>query len=411
MIPSFLKEFLDPVYWNILIEASKRKDFGPIEKRFSTLKSSDPLMKPFKDESGTKYYKSFAQTVAPKIIPAIRESFRTGRPPEIAVSFSEIDSTRSRLGIGRFGSPQDVLYGFTSERYKKWGDTLHGMGFTAACMSKPTEAVLTMAPRYLTLGKPDEEIRELKGAISSEFNETNKIVFSQIPFIDRYKSLCQFLEIKDLSQPDATLDTILRIQSQLNELDSDLADKLEINRLILLKQLREVIGDTPSERRIRALFEQNELQEPDVTQEQIVLKYVTEGNYLQKLLGGQRVEHIQSNIKQRPNLLRDYKCEVDALYRVVGQKRILLLEAKGKELIARAQLYGIYETFRSFLPVDWELDVVAAMVTPPTNAQRESGVSTCIDLVKIGLGKNLPETFTERLIQVKAQSHYRWLIN
>lgn len=409
MVPVFLKEYLDPEYWKILQDAAISMDLSKVEKRFLSLKSSDDLMQPYRGESGTKYYKPFVQTVAPKIVSAIKESLKSGRPPEIPVSFDEIDNTRKRLGIEGFGSPQDVLYGFTSERYKNWGDTLHGMGFTAASMSKQTEAILTMAPRYLSTGQPDEEIRELNGTISSDFNETNKVVFSEIPFLNRYRILCDILKLPDLSALGCSFDTVLKIRSQLNSLPINLADKLEINRQVLLKNLENINSDT-SDRRLKLLLKQVEVAVPDNTQEQIVLKYVTEGNYLQKLLGGQRVEHIQSNIKQRPNILKGYKCEVDALYRVIGQKRILLLEAKGKNHVARAQLYGIYETFRSFIPPDWEVDVVAAMLTEPTDPQKQTGVSNCIDLVRISLAKTLPETITERLIQVKAQRHYRWLI-
>jgi hypothetical protein len=193
-------------------------------------------------------------------------------------------------------------------------------------------------------------------------------------------------------------------------LPSGKSEKIEINRQILKKSITEFLTDIPTPRKIDRFLTNVAFPDMNVTQEQIVLKFVTEGNYIQKLLNGHRIEHIQSNVKMVPNLLRDNKCEVDALYRVVGQKKILLLEAKGKSTIARAQLYGVYETFRSRLPIDWDLEIVAAMVTNPTNEQRANGISTCIDLIKVGLSGHLPDSFTERLLQVAPQRHFRWLI-
>ena len=409
MIPDFLKGSIESSYWADLSKAALNGDFSSIKKRYEDLEARDPLMRPFNGEAGTKYYKPFVQSVAPKILPTIKESIRKGRPPEIVISFNEIDSTRSQLGIPGFGSRQDVLYAFTSERYQNWGQTLTGMGFTSACMSKPTEMVVTMAPRFLALGKPDEEIRELSGTISEEFYETTRVVFNELSIWQRYKDFCNSKGLEEIPLEDPCFDAVLKVKDQLESLPYGLSAKLEINREILLKGLKD-IGPDSSKRKIKTLLGTTGPRETDIGQEQIVLKYITEGNYLQKLLGGQRIEHIQSNIKMKPNLLRDYKCEVDALYRVVGQKRVVLLEAKGKEDISRAQLYGVYETFRSSLPIDWDLDVVAALVNEPSESQRSSGFKKCIDLVKVGIAPNLPQTFTERLLEVKTQSHFRWLI-
>ena len=410
MIPVFLQDVIEPDYWAALLLADATGDYTDIQAKLDALTATDRLMQPFAGESGIKYYKPFVQTTVPKILPAIREAIMQNKPPEITVSFSEIDETRARLGIGAYGSQQDVLYGFTSERYPHWGDTLLGMGFRAACMSRPTEAVLTMAPRYLAMGIPETEVQELPGTISNEFHETNKVVFGEMPFAHRYRQFCTASGVADLSHASQTRADLDNILTQLSALPIGKSEKIELNRQILTKSITEFLADTPTPRKISRFLTNVALPDTNVSQEQIVLKFVTEGNYIQKLLNGHRVEHIQSNVKMVPNLLRDNKCEVDALYRVVGQKKILLLEAKGKSTIARAQLYGVYETFRSRLPIDWDLEIVAAMVTNPTDEQRESGISTCIDLIEVGLSGQLPDTFTERLLQVAPKRHFRWLI-
>lgn len=411
MIPSFLQDVIEPNYWADLSHAAASGDYTAIEQKLNTLSAQDPWMRPYAAEKGTRYYKPFVQTVVPKILPAIKKAINNSKPPEISVSFDEIDATRKRLGLKAFGSPQDVLYGFTSERYAKWGSTVHGLGFQSACMSEPTRAVLTMAPRYLSLGNPNVEVRELPGTISTDFHETNQAIFGDMPFLRRYRLFCKVGNISDMSSGSPNLKTLRGIVAQLGIVSPTSTERLEINRQILLRQITKFLSSSPTNRIIANFLTASKPSPARVSQEQLVLKYVTEGNYLQKILDGHRVEHIQSNVKMVPNVLRDNKCEVDAIYRVVGHKRILLLEAKGKNRISRAQLYGVYETFRSRIPLDWDLDIVAAMLTDPSSAQRTDGVSKCIDLVEIGLSPQLADTFTERLLRVGPLRHYRWLIH
>ena len=100
MIPVFLQDVIEPDYWAALLLADATGDYTDIQAKLDALTATDRLMQPFAGESGTKYYKPFVQTTVPKILPAIREAIMQNKPPEITVSFSEIDKTRARLGIG-----------------------------------------------------------------------------------------------------------------------------------------------------------------------------------------------------------------------------------------------------------------------------------------------------------------------
>jgi hypothetical protein len=148
----------------------------------------------------------------------------------------------------------------------------------------------------------------------------------------------------------------------------------------------------------------------NISQEQIGLKYADQGLFLQKTLGGYRLEHIQSNVKMIKNVLRGNKCEVDSIYRVIGEKALVLVEAKDKALISRAQLYQMYETFRIKLPLAWNPIVIAVMKSKPTLEQEREGYSTIIDLIKVGYDDKYLGSITESLSAITAAVHYRWLI-
>ena len=89
--------------------------------------------------------------------------------PAISIKFEEIDHYRKELKFESYGSPQDVLYGFTSERYKNWGESLTKLFFQSASMTGVGEMLVTTAPRYLKFEIPNIEIDEIEGAIPFDF--------------------------------------------------------------------------------------------------------------------------------------------------------------------------------------------------------------------------------------------------
>jgi hypothetical protein len=151
--------------------------------------------------------------------------------------------------------------------------------------------------------------------------------------------------------------------------------------------------------------------ESDSKQEQIGLKYVEEGNFLQKLLEGSRVEHLQSNVKMVVNPIRQSSCEVDSVYRVIGEKRIVVVESKGHPLVSRAQLYQAYETYTARVPLDWHVDVVAVLMnTNPDEDLRIKGITTVIELVLVGFDDSVFGEITPSLAALYPARRYRWHI-
>jgi hypothetical protein len=414
--PVALRDILPADYFALLEAAAASNDYGLVQARLDLAVAEDRWMTPYGGEPNTMYYKPFVQTVVPRIIPALRDAGRTNTFPEIAVTLPELNAKRHELGFLPFGSPQDVLYAFTSERYKDWGATLNAMFFRSACMTGESGIRLSMAPRMLEVGEPDIVVEELSGAISEEFFESASIIFQELCFSERYSGLIQFLRaaqptLQNLIAPESQpLDVIEAINGQLDGINA-LPIAADFNKQILKSALQSVLSLTGDEARKTAA--KNLLRErtkKKLSQEQIALKFVTEGNYLQKMLNGRKVEHIQSNVKMVVNLLRGNKCEVDSIYRVVGYKKILLLEAKAKNHISKTQLYSVYETFRGRLPLDWDLQFVAVLLSKPTAVQKAKNIGTVLDLLAVDFPAAPTNTVTESFLLMKPSKHIRWLI-
>ena len=397
-----LKEDLSEDYVSILERAADTGDFAPLEERLAKAIALDENMKAFAaGESATKYYKPFVQTVVAKIIPTLRTALQSGVCPEIPISFQELDQTRKSLGIDRFGSPQDVLYGFTSERYPNWGQTLDTMQFRSACMDGQGHVVVTMAPRLLELTSPDLTIQEHKGSITKDFWESVDCVFSDsIETILHDPKL--FIDNEELAE-DVHMQLVKQVQNsslspiqalKARSLVKELEKKFEGNPAVKAKKIKAVVGKKKS----------------GPSQEQIALKYVDEGKFLQKILDGSRVEHLQSNVKMVRNPLRGSKCEVDSIYRVVGEKKIVLVEAKDKPRVSRSQLYQLYETFRLGMDSSWDLEVVAVFKQKPNPDQRSRNIETIIDLVIISFEETSFGEISESIWGVKPAQYVRWEI-
>jgi len=401
-------------------DAARTGDLAPVERRLADLSADDPHMQPYAPkETGTKYYKTFVQAVVPKILETLRRSFLEGSCPEIELTFDEADAVRARLGIPQFGSPQDFLYVFTSQRGNDWGVTLPGMGFQSACMIGQGAMMVTMAPRLLNTDNPDLTVQELDGAIATEFWTALKVVFGETPIADVLSSLLSILK-EDGSRfeiDEPTPDTAEQIAEFLRTCIRE--DRLPHTAIYWAKRLEDAFQKvagltTPRQRQSKAaalLRTREESPGNDSNQEQIGLKYVEEGKFLQKLLHGARVEHLQSNVKMVSNPMRKNKCEVDSIYTVVGERRIILVESKGSTRVSRAQLYQLYETYRLKLPLDWRVEVVAALLnTSPSAAAQADGISAEIDLILIDFDENSFGKITESLVATKPKIHYRWQI-
>ena len=422
-----LRQLLTADYVALLEEADRTGDFEALQQRMDRAAEHDPDMQPWvaveergKRKRGTMYRKAFAQAVRPKIIHGLREALRENKCPELHVTLEE---ARRTLGENvKFGSPQDFTYTFTSERGGEWSHTLRTMGFQSAYLVAKQEMAVCAAPRFLAESEPDMTVEELDGAIATDTWESLATVFTTA-------------RIRD--QLDAVLASIPEGQPQL-QLDNPngetassiitfLQEALEAHRLTAINQWRArdliskfreaailITARGRRDRTIKYLAEIEEETESDKKnskQEQVGLKYADEGKFLQKLLGGLRVDHLQSNVKMIRNPLRGSSCEIDSVYRVITQQRIVLLESKAGSKVSRAQLYQAYETFRSRLPHGWAVDVVAVLMSkeiPEELALKK--VTTIIDLVSVGFDDEVFGDITPSLASVRPTRRYRWYI-
>ena len=413
-IPSIIRPDLDAEYLELLDNAADTGDCSQLQKRIDLASQSDQHMRAYAGEKGTKYYKPFVQTVVDKIVPTFKQAFAKGICPEILITFDDLEAKRKQLGIKEFGSPQDVLYGFTSERYEDWGKTLDTMHFRSACMVGVGSAVVTMAERLLNIGKPDIETTELSGTVSRSFWESSEVVASKFSAIDRVKFLARERGVEKqtgIKTPDQNtasnllvfIDTLLKDQSlaaiyrdQLAKVRADIFDVAQEGKpAFRAKKIAKLLAPAKREK---------------ISQEQLALKFLEEGNYLQKMLDGYRLEHIQSNVKMVANPIRENKLEVDGIYRVLGEKRIVLVEAKEGNKVSKSQLYQLYETYRLKLSPEWGIDVVTVLLYTPNDDLQKLGFTQVLDVIKIEFDEANLGNITESLMGVKIDKHLRWNI-
>ena len=380
-------------------------NWNDVENYLNELILQDPHQQErIEDKQGQKYYKPFHRVVVAKIMGALKKHLPCKEIPRVNISFTEADECRELMGFEPYGSAQDFLYGFTSERYSKWGISLTGMGFRAACMSGVASAeVWIIDGRYIEPLKntPDFETEELNGGIAKDFYETASAVTANAsPYLLEhicrttgvdFQELTKFLESrKKTDTNDNKIEKLKNLCMQV--IHGDYSSLSKIQAKSLLQSINE--GDSPS----KIIKEKK-----GVSQEQIGLKYCEEGKYLQKLFDGARVEHFQSNVKMVKNVLRKNKVEADSIYRILSEKTIIILEAKGKNTISKTQLYQLYETFQLKLPVGWKLEVVALFLTDKENKK-------AVDLVQIRFDESVIGDIGESLASISIKKHFRWLI-
>lgn len=418
-IPDWLLEHLPPEYATLLREAGVTGDFTNVAARLEEAKTRDALMLPSAGTRGEKYLKPFAQTVVPKILEALKRACAKGTAPEIPITYQEIDETRTRIGIDSFGSPQDVLYTLSSERGASWGTTLDAMGFQSACMDGVGSVSVTMAPRFLSPGKPDFEITELRGAIGNDFWRASEVLFSEFPLGRNLEVLAEstgntlrlesLLALPITEAKVAGILTLIDLMLDAGRLTAVQATLANLAKNRILSALPKP-GDRFSPNRMAALLASARKRGDRIPQEQVALKYAEEGRFLQKLLDGARLEHFQSNVKMQANPLRNAKCEIDSIYTVGGEKHLVLVEAKGKDKVARTQLYQAYETFRLKIPLDWQLTVVAILMSPPSADDIAAKVETIIDLIEVGFDEAAFGQITRSVLGIRPKRHIRWKI-
>ena len=403
----------------MLERASDTGNFDEIERRLNDAAALDQFMKPGTGKDEDKYKKAFVQTIHPKILDSIQDAITNGKLPEITITLPETKKVMKDNSLGTFGSPQDFVYGFTSERYDGWGTTLETMGFQSACMSGEGQLTVTMAPRFLDLDEPDLEVDELDGAISKAFLSSLRALFADQTFIEKIIEVISEKEFRTLIPDVETMD-----KDAVDALDAAIKAKVSGPALAPVKRKRAEIFLSDEEyekvfsskqkvvmlkRRIKKFEDPSE--RLDSKQEQVALKYMDEGKFLQKVLGGETLEDIQSNVKMQKNPWRGNKCEVDKIYRIVGKKQIILVEAKAGTTVSRAQLYQLYETYKLKLPDGWRLKVIAVLMSAPSDQKLiDDGVSHVIDVVDVGYDDGVFGELTESLAATEPRSHTRWHI-
>lgn len=424
-----LQQLLPSDYFALLQAADATGDFSAIEARLQTLAESDSHMQAVAEgEIGTKYYKPFVQATYPRIIPALRSAIQNGTWPEIDLTFDDAQAIRRQLGLGSLGSPQDFLYGFTSQRYKNWGPTLFGMGFQSACMTGQQQMKVCMAPRFLDLSNPTMVIPELAGAISTTFWQSTQAIFGTqtvgsilAPILQSISDSSLYSEIfqqtatgdYEVRKPAISAETAQFIAATLDAAMTNIPPLSQFYASTIrdkFASIAESIAEPKRRQKTLACLKEQLSGAAKAKQEQLALKYMEEGNYLQKLLLGAKVEHIQSNVKMVANPMRGNKCEVDSIYRVLEQRRIVLVEAKGAPQVSCGQLYQLYETYRLKLPSNWEVDVVSLFVDDPTPEEASEGVARCVGMALVTFNEQFFGNVTASLLAVKPQRYLRWQI-
>lgn len=353
------------------------------------------------------FYKTvFCKTVAPKIIEAIKVALELNAIPSIQLTFEMLDKVRNDLGLKSFGSPQDVLYTFTSDRAPDWGITLTGMKFQSACMSGEARVIVTIAPRFLEVDKPDFETDELEGAISSDFWESTKIVGGIAPLYPMLTTILEEIPYKSIKDPLEYKWKSDEINEYLKILQECNVGKIKCLAQIISEEVSDYEGVELEKKWKRELKKSYKAK---ASQEQIALKYIEEGRFLQKILGGLTVDHLQSNVKMQKNPLRGNKIEVDSIYRAIGRKKIILVEAKDNSEISKTQLYSIYEAYRLRVPLDWDVIVVAALLYEKKNPDNDTKQQV-IDLIEVEFDDQLLGDIERSLFAIKPKNHFRWNI-
>ena len=120
------------------------------------------------------------------------------------------------------------------------------------------------------------------------------------------------------------------------------------------------------------------------------------------------VDHLQSNVKMQTNPLRHNKVEVDSIYRAIGKKQIILVEAKDSLRVSRTQLYSIYEAYRLRIPQEWVVTVVAALLQKPNRTAAIQNQT--IDLIEVDFDDQVLGDIPASLFAVKPKRHYKWTI-
>ena len=378
-------------------------DDDALREFIETQKLECPFLNDLGDKRQNRYLRLVAHASIEKIFSAYSISRMEGKFPEFELSFiADIKPKIEELGLP-LGSQQDLLYTITSERAPGWIDCLTNLGFKSACMSGEGCALILTSDRFLNLDSPDLELYELPGSIPKEFYINLDVIRSPSP------PLSDFLS----NTPPEVLEEIFGAEAPPEEWNARQINSfltLQAEGSGLIPTLAKILSEEflpPDEARVKKW---NQLlmatQKKQGSQEQLVLKYISEGKLLQKLLGGTIVDHVASNVKMQVNPLRKNKVEVDSVYGIIDREKpgIVLVEAKDKPTISITQLYSLYETYRLRLPPSWSLHLVAALMN-------EGKESLSIDLVEVNFNDNHLGDISLCLNSYSKKTHYRWTID
>ena len=387
----------------LLLAALESGSLGRVEEAVRHVEAEDPQLDD-NIQPGNKYIFCAAKAVLSVCPSILLDAWDASRAPEVVLRYEDLESVAKGRGWS-FGSPQDALYTLVSDRAENWSQSLNKLGFKCAIMSAPKTATFLCAERFL-VGEPDLVVVEMLGAITTD----TLVGLDLLTYKVDEQPACYFLsaatkldgsfaeKVKSISDKDdekwrSLVDGVL---SGLPSGSFVYRQAKQAAGLLLKKGGLSKVKKEITSPRCGAL--------PD--QEQVALKFLDQGLFLQKLFNGISFEPIGNNVKMISNPLRKNKIEIDAVYRASGRNLIVAVEAKNNTKVSRTQVYSIYETLRLIAPADWDVEVVVLLTHKDSSVSSE----TNIDLILVDFDEGFFGELAESIDAVSPRRTIRWKI-
>jgi hypothetical protein len=386
-----------------LFDALKSGNLRRVEEAVKTVEASDSEM----DENiqpGNKYIYCAAKAVLSRSPLVLLEAWNKSMAPELVLRYEDLESVAKGRGW-TFGSPQDALYTLVSDRAENWSHSLNQLGFKCAIMSAPKTATFLCADRFL-LSEPDLVVVEMLGAITTD----TLVGLDLLTFKVDEQPACYFLSAASKLDPSF----IQKVQS-ISDKD-DVAWRSLIGSVVaalpsggyMYHQAKQASVHLSKKGGIMKV--KKEISTPRLgalpEQEQVALKFLDQGLFLQKIFNGISFEAIGNNVKMISNPLRKNKIEIDAVYRASGRNMIVAVEAKNNTKVSKTQVYSIYETLRLIAPADWQVEVVVLLTHRDPNVSGD----TNIDLIQVDFEEACFGDLAASIDALRARRTVRWKI-